>query len=102
MSTKRLEPEVYEGKMIKVHLMPGCILVEVRSSEEGYYGLSMEATGLYMLEYDDILDVNVENEEVVLRLRDGSSLRLEVNEPRELCNRIKHILASIETFRGRG
>ncbi|RLF24081.1 MAG: hypothetical protein DRN15_04080 [Thermoprotei archaeon] len=102
MNSKRLEPEVYEGRLIKVHLMPGCILIEVRSSEEAYHGLSMEATGLYMLEYDDILNVKIENEEVVLLLRDGSSLRLEVDRPIELYSRIKHILASIETFRGRG
>jgi len=87
--------QVFKGPMIDVYLLPGSMTIEFkhRTILEGNPYFSAHA--FIVIEYDDIEDVYLENDILVLKLNDGSKVKLEVDDVKNLYEHIKRIVESI-------
>ncbi len=93
-----------KGPVIDVNLMPDKLVVEFPTYRINIVARDeLPACGIYVIWYEEIADVRIEGSEVVLKLTDGSEVKLEVYAPellyRELMKRLEEYREWVRKFR---
>lgn len=85
----------YQGERIQVHLLPGCLTIEFKPEIEYQGSVMFTPQGLYIIDYDEISKVLLSSKCVILVLKDGTRLQLDVDNCEGLYKRLVQILVSI-------
>ena len=85
----------YEGREMTVHLLPGCITVELRGDMSYQGEIIINPQPIYIIEYDEINRIIMKSNIVILYLNDGTKISLEINNPQALYENLLKILISI-------
>ena len=88
----------YEGNEMTVHLLPGCITVELKSDTLYEKSLLVSYQAIYIIEYDEIRAVGIKNHSIIICLNDGSEISLEVNDYMGLYQKLIEVLTSMGRY----
>jgi len=87
---------VFKGPSLDVYLLPGSMTIEFKQRTIVTGNPSFMAQAFVVIEYDDIQDVDLKDNQVIITLNDGSKFKVEVNDSKNLYEIIKKIIQSIK------